>query len=554
MASVNSEKISPPQNPSINLSIPEPPFWGRLETLWLLIGPLCTAIYALCQSLAPNDLWYHIRAGEFISRWGTIPTKNLMSYGVSLDTPFYYQSWLAEWLLFKTLQTGGLSGLQMLRAFCLTCAVTLLVIATFRFTLRNQVSNSSAPPNRLGAARSSALATLWGFMMLSNNLDLRPQTFSVLLCGAWIIALLEFNSLATYNQISKKKLWWGGALCLLTLIWANTHGAFILAILSLLAFTTGKAVTRRPETKIYAILLGCCLLAGLFNPRGIELYRYVFLLSNNEIGQKYIQEWGAPDLSEWHNWLFFLSLPICTLLAAIGLRKQREILQTLVPLLIVLAVVFLMGMRDIRSIIWFAFFLTPILTIILNYALNSKSGDNNTHTVPIPPRGAAVMNLVLLIMLVALPIPLIPSIKASLPWPDEFKQRFAPTPKRLFPNDPPLLLDRTTPVEPIEYWENSPPRGRVFTDMVCGSYMTYATHPQILPLCEPRIELFEAEFWEEYVRLSNGEGDVQSAMDKWGCSEALLDLNTQRPLAKKLKDLGWKQISIGGKTLLLRKP
>lgn len=553
MARVKSEKIDSHQKPASETATSQLPFWGRLETLWLLISPLCTAIYALCQSLAPNDLWYHVRAGEFISRWGTIPTQNLISYGVPLETPYYYQSWLSEWLLFQTLQVGGLSGLQILRAFCLTTAVALLVIATFRFVLRIQEVKAFDSVNRLAIARVSALAMLWGFLMLSNNLDLRPQTFSVLLCGVWIFVLLEFDSIVAKNDHSRQKLWLGLILCLLTLVWANTHGAFILAVLSLFGITVGKAVTRRPETKSYLVLIICCVLIGLLNPRGAGLYHYVLLLSNNEIGQKYIQEWGAPDLSEWHNWLFFLSLPICALTAAIAFKKQREIFRPLIPHLIVLTFVFIMGMRDIRSIIWFSFFLTPILAVLLAYAFIYKP-NASIQTAPPPTRGAAVMNLVLLLLLVSLPIPLLPSLKATLPWPEEFKQRFAPTPKRLFPNDPPLLLDRITPVEPIEYWHKNPPTGRVFTDMVCGSYMSYATHPTILPLCEPRIELFPVAFWEEYVQLSNGEGDPENAMRKWGCSEALVDLNTQKALAQRLKQSGWEEVSRGGKTLLLRKP
>jgi len=551
MVSVKSAKIDSNQNQPAAIASSEIPFWGRLETLWLLIGPLCTALYALCQSLAPNDLWYHVRAGELINRLGAIPTQNSMSYGTPLDTPYYYQSWLAELVLFKTLQFGGLSGLQMLRAFCLTAAITLAVIATFRFILRTQDNIRTDSATRLNAARRTAIATLWGFAMLSNNVDLRPQTFSVLLCGAWIFTLLEFDAALETNSSSKKKLGLGVGLCLLTFIWANTHGAFILALLTLVGITIGKALTRHRETKTFVAITILCILIGLLNPRGIGLYHYVLLLSNDKISQKYIQEWGAPDFSEWHNVVFFLSLPLCALIAAFSFKKQRTALSQNIPYLIVLGIVFVMGMRDIRSIIWFAFFLIPVFALIFDRAFGSDT-SSETATVP-APRGAAVMNLVLLLMLIALPIPLLPSVKATLPWPNEFKQRFAPTPQRLFPNDPALLLDRTTPVEAVEFWNTNPPKGRVFTDMVCGSYMSWATHPQILPLCEPRIELFPASFWEDYVQLANGKGDIAGKMKQWGASEALLDQTTQQPLIKKLKQLGWKQISGGGKTVLLKR-
>ena len=129
------------------LSPPRPqtlPFWARIETLWLLFVPLCALVYALLQPLAPNDLWYHVRAGELLAQTGHIPTTNAMSSGVPLDTPFYYQSWLAEAALYQTLIHFGLGGLQWLRALCLCGAFGILMWAGLRWAKRDELAFGSS--------------------------------------------------------------------------------------------------------------------------------------------------------------------------------------------------------------------------------------------------------------------------------------------------------------------------------------------------------------------------------------------------------------------------
>lgn len=516
------------------------PWWGRMETLWLLMAPLCALLYTLCLPLAPNDLWYHVRAGELISR-GAIPTQNLMSSGIPLESPYYYQSWLSELGLFWTLERGGLAALVLLRALCVTVAIGLVTAAAFRGVLRLE-----NPPSRLVAARLTAPGAVVGLLMASNNVDLRPQTFSALLFGAWIFAALEMRA-PNGAPNGAKRGFWAAWVVILTLIWANTHGAFIISILGLFAFAWSDFFAQRDRFRFSLTVTLAAAFAALINPRGAALYSYVVGLSRDQISQKWVQEWKSPGFDDWHSALFWLS---AATLVAVGFlasrtRKRATPIEKGLPLL--LALFFVMAARDQRSILWFALAFVPLCTSMAARFTPEKAAPQ-----PTPPRGAEWINAALLLLLCGLPLTLLPPIKATWPWPREFCKRFAATPA-LFAPAPPLLLENTTPVAAAQFLMKNPPRGKLWTDMVCGSYLTYAGRGQILPLCDPRIEMFPAAFWEDYLRISSGPADAAAILQTRGFSDALLDRLTMPNLVRRLRrDPHWRIVAQNGSTVLFR--
>lgn len=513
-----------------------PPVWGRMESLWLFMAPLCALLFALCLPLAPNDLWYHVRAGEFVARGG-IPIQNGMSLAVPLTTPYYYQSWLAELWLYLTVHAYGLTGLTLLRAFCLGGTVALVVAATFRRLLR-----FPNPPSRLLAARLTALAAIVGFAISSNNVDLRPQTFSVLFFSAWIFAILEFR-----DGKPEARAGWGAFLVILTGVWANTHGAFAVSILGLGALAVGDLLARHERAKASCIVAAASIFIVALNPRGLGLYIYVAQLSNNDIGQRFIQEWKSPGFDEWHSILFWITAFGILLWGSLSKRRQspKNRIQGEELTFFLLAI---MAARDQRAMIWFALWIVPCLGTLMAGQTKSKL----TPEIAVP-RVAQLFNAILLGMLVLMPVALFPGVKAGLPWPAEFRQRFAPTPSSIFPNDPPLLLENTTAVVPAEFLQANPPRAKLFTDMVCGSYLTWATYPEVHSWCDPRIELFSVSFWEDYIRLSAGPADAVVELERRGFSDVLLDKDNQPGLVRRLRQSSdWNIVAQNGTTVLFR--
>lgn len=562
----------------------EIPFWGRITFLWLMLVPIICTIYTLLLPIAPNDFWYNVRAGSEIVRTGQIPTTALFTTSLPAGTPYYYQSWLAQIALFKTLQIGGLSGIILLRTFCLTAAFILLVLATWR---RAQVLNAAVarPLSLTTLARVVSLSTLLTFALAASNMDIRPQTFSVLLFAIFVFCIFEWPRANANSQTRITAI-----LVLLMVLWANTHGGFFTGLVVLVALFFGECLhflLSRKLPKINAIfgenptgvalrslgiLVALCALAPLLNPRGAMIYFYVFKLAGLKAGQKFIQEWQSPSFDQWYGALFFMALAGVFLLAGVLLIRSRLVENTVqhsqgklglrLGETSVLMVMAILAMRDIRSIIWFAFLLTPALAAMTTQLLRNRARTASTKVLSeisseeSPPKSMQVVNAIIALLLVFSCVPFLPAFKPYLGLPPEYSAHFAPNPKGEFPigfsSQPKLLLDRDTPVEAVEYLQQNAPRGRLWNDMVFGSYLTWTGKGRLLPHCDPRVEMFSLAFWEEYGRLLEGPPDAPSILRAEGFSDALLHVKDGKSLIARLRKSGWKIVLQKGNAALLR--
>ena len=76
----------------------------------------------------------------------------------------------------------------------------------------------------------------------------------------------------------------------------------------------------------------------------------------------------------------------------------------------------------------------------------------------------------------------------------------------------------------------------------------------IVPLCDPRIELYPTSFWEDYVRLSNGPRGAGDELMKRRFYHVLLDIETQAGLVRELKREKWDVVAHNGSTVLMQWP
>jgi hypothetical protein len=204
-----------------------------------------------------------------------------------------------------------------------------------------------------------------------------------------------------------------------------------------------------------------------------------------------------------------------------------------------------MGLRNVRAMVWYALFFAPAFAgVFTAYRLQAKVWW--TKAAPEPPRVVYVMNAVMAFLLLGLIVPALPWIKPQLPLPPEYHARFAPTPRGDFPigftSDPPLLLENTTPVEAAEFLRKSPPRGRLYNEMVFGSYLMWALYPQTLPNGDPRIELYPDQHWLDYLEFNAKPRDAGRVLSEQGYSDALLNPKLQKPLVEELsRTPGWEK-------------
>lgn len=112
---------------------------------------------------------------------------------------------------------------------------------------------------------SSTLLTLAGYLVGVQILTMRPQLIGVLLFAViqWVVAT---------RRGSPHRLW---LVPVLTFVWANVHGSFVLAFVLLCFawledYAAGRATARR-----VAIVAAVSATATLVNPFGIRVWSYV---------------------------------------------------------------------------------------------------------------------------------------------------------------------------------------------------------------------------------------------------------------------------------------
>lgn len=118
----------------------------------------------------------------------------------------------------------------------------------------------------------------WLISLPVLNLGLRPQILSTVFLGLCYVILI------------KEKWWW---LIPLSLVWANTHGAFILEMV-LMGIYAIELLIRRDKKIIKFWLVGMAtVLVSLINPFGVGIYEEAFRHNWYPLNQL-IAEWVAP--------------------------------------------------------------------------------------------------------------------------------------------------------------------------------------------------------------------------------------------------------------------
>lgn len=520
------------------------PWWGKIGLIWLILVPLVMVVYVLAQPLAPNDFWYHLRAGEWMVTHRSFPRVAMFTTSVPAGTPYFYQSWIAEIIMYLTLKWSGLAGSQILRAVCFGGAIAIFIAAAqHRAKVLLAAPGVDAFNN---GARRVAIIGLPALYMCIPNADMRPQAFSVPLFA--IFAAIIF----AWPHTNRRQLMIRAA-CLIGMmtVWANTHGAFATGLIMLclfcigetLHFYFGKSLTAhlgsrfsKTQLQIMWIAFIGSLAAVCINPRGLGIYTYVYALAENPIGKKYIQEWQPPTWTDSSNAVFFCcGIAILLMLILIVERyRNKQKAETnqestfgalgLRPgELLLIAAFFVMGLRNVRSILWFALVFIIVGTALLCRIYLPKVQE----TIEVIPPSMQRMNLVLVVIISSLVILFLPRFKPLLPWPETYIERFAPVSamrsSNEFEDTPPMMLSENTPVAATAFLRENPPRGLLWNDMVFGSYLVWALPPNNGPWADPRIEMRPNVFWETYIDTSHGENNPSATLNARGFSDILIN-------------------------------
>ncbi len=229
-----------------------------------------------------DDIWWHLRTGQYIlSNW-TIPDLNIFSY-TAPDHPWLPHEWLSEVVFSLTYQGLGFRGLVAMGILLNAVACALVYRLTVRYS---------------GSPYLSALITLLAALMMLGNFSLRPYLFGNLFFIASLHAMEEPAAGGRLRPV---------LIFMLFSAWANFHGSFIIGLATIVLYLAASmaAHLRGPKrswapTRARLVDLAVAVVACTATPH--HIYGLVFPLEylENAISGEInyltnISEWQSAD-------------------------------------------------------------------------------------------------------------------------------------------------------------------------------------------------------------------------------------------------------------------
>ena len=436
--------------------------------LWLALVLFVALSIAYLGAVTPQDYWWYLRVGRDTLAAGSVPRVDTLTF-TQAGTAVDYQSWGAAVIFYLVYRLGGLTLTVLLRG--LLVGVTYWLVW---WTAR-----------QAGAGRlSAAVVLLIAVLTSSNNWAMRPQLF------AYPLFALALFILYRWHQGEKKGLW---ALPLLSLLWVNLHGSFVMLIL----LAGAALVFGRGDRRSLAYAFGGILLATLINPRGFGTWSYVYH-SLTVASNRFSVEWLPPVNTGWQMNLFFLWLLAFPLLAAFSEEKLDRLEW------IWFLGFGLLALWGVRYVIWFVLVLVVLTARLL-------SGWEKRWVRISPAVNLAPVNLGLAALLVLLPLALLPGVRTA--W---WKNSPAPT--------------QATPVAAVEWLAARPDLpGPLWSEIGFSSYLEFAL-PQRPTWIDTRFEVFPVDQWQAYKTISAGRYDWDQRLADAGINLLLVSAQKQPDL------------------------
>jgi hypothetical protein len=280
------------------------------------------------------DIWWHMRAGEWILQNDTVPRTDWLSTAAQ-GKPWVLYSWVFDASIAALYRAFGLFG-----PIIVYPVVMSILISAALFTLATELG--------LGFWHKIILIAA-GLVAIAPICSPRPGLCSVLFFAIELVLLLHSRQTVSSG--------WMYALPLLFLLWANIHVQFVYGLLVLGLFAIEPWVTpiverifRVPEGKVprpvqIAIVFGLSILATLINPYSAELYKVIVGLATQTGQYRYISELQPATFHTFNGVVELCVLMVAWLILVLR-RNFRWVPMTLLLLGTVLA------FRTVRDV-WF---------------------------------------------------------------------------------------------------------------------------------------------------------------------------------------------------------
>lgn len=469
---------------------------------WLTLPRLLTiivfiAIFTMAvRTPADSDTWWHLRSGQYIVENQALYAADPFSHTYQGQVWMYPK--LGQVLWYGLFAWGGWPLVSLGLAALVTGAFGLIWLVT--------------PGNQY----LRAFAVILGVITSSLIWVARPQMISFLL-AALVLLLLE-----RYKRSGSR---WIYGLPLITLLWANIHGGYAIALMLVAAYVVGESVnhlTRQtddprlswPQIRNLVVIGIISFLAVAINPHGWEMWLYPFRTVGIGALRDYIQEWRSPNFHMSITWPFVLMFLLTV--GAMG-RTSRRVDWTDLALVGLWAAWSLFAVRNIGL---YGLLTVPMLARYADAAVGDYlpvAGTSSLNRRPVLMRlNWLLLGLLTLAALLRVGLTLAPQTEA-------------------------MIEQETAPAGAVQFIAQQRPAGPLFNSYNWGGYILFKLWPDYSVYIDGRTDLYEDEFIRRYWGVMNARQDWQQTLDEDDINLVLIENNST--LAKFLaREPAWTEL------------
>ena len=464
----------------------------------LTLGVLMSAVFAN-RPLWPTDLWDHVNYGDWMLSHGWFPATEpllVLAEGV----PVVGSAWLSQLGLAAVFASQGYVGLQ-----CVYGLLSVLPLGVVAWG---------------GQRRSGSI--IFGFVALFTCLALNWQ--QMLIIRPQMVGVLFFSVVVTWLLATQTRHRAGWVLLpAMFVVWANSHGSFVMGLMAMTIAGLAQAVTVFSRTKSLlagitnqrfvrlCLITQLCALAALMNPGGPAAFAEVIRVGGHpNIDSMF--EWGPLTLRMRQGQMAGLLGFI--LVAVLWWSPRRLRLDELMLLVCTWGMTFWSS----RMINWLA----PVMALSLAAhgaaVWRRIQGKTREHTVIQGTGLWTVVNFSLCCIC------------------------FAFTPYGVQ-----LLYGRNishtqtvasqTPVSAAKFLNGleSLPEGLAFCPAEWTGYLQRFGPEKFMPMVNLHVHMIPEEVWNHYQRLSAGSADWQNLVASYGMNLVVTDRSRHERFIQKLR-------------------
>ncbi|MFB6264149.1 MAG: hypothetical protein ABEL76_11070 [Bradymonadaceae bacterium] len=480
-----------------------------LDLLWLLLPPVLAAIGFGLLPLRSWDYWWHLAIGRLVDHWGAVPAANHFLYTLPADTPSYVQPWLAQLLLYGLHELWNVHAGLLARNVAAATAFAGLTWAAVR---------------RSRSVPAGSLCALAGLVFALRLMEVRPRLF------AWPI----FLGLLGIGYGVRSRGWhpgWTLAFPAGTALWANLHGSFLLGPAAGGAFVAASVVdSHRGEGDgrwpWWGGAFAASLAAPLANPRGPELYGYVYSLATDDYVRTTVTEWlpTMPTRPPVVGPLFY-----ATVLAAAALLWRRRTDADPADVFLLTGTALLAALQ-VRGLLWWGLTLPVAVSPYARGLL--EAGDDEPGPLARRLHTAAAGGLLLFGLAVQ------PMFQWRVDWTASsplFEVRRRQPLRGVVPDE--------TPFEAVELLARYADPPRVFHDQRYAGFILFhltGVRPARTVFVDQRIELPPPRIWKLYEQVVRQPDVWRGVFQQYDVGAAILSRHQQPELIDRMAGSeGW---------------